>query len=201
MTEPIDESGRTGHSNPADPSHRTGPTTERLYLRQIAPDDAEAFFRIQSDPQVMRFTHETPPESVEQLRGFIESYPDFDTVGYGRWGCYLRETGELIGFSGLKYMDDLEATDLGYRLLPKYWGQGLATEAGRASLRYGFETIGIEHIAGFVLPENTGSIRVLEKVGMERNGTVMIDGIEALRFGIDRERWRTSQLDASDAGS
>ncbi|QDU83780.1 Spermidine N(1)-acetyltransferase [Planctomycetes bacterium Pla163] len=188
----------TNASRSGGADHRTGPTTARLFLRQMVPDDAEAFFRIQSDPEVMRYTHETPPESVEQLRGFLADYPDFDTVGYGRWGCYLRESGELIGFSGLKYMADLGATDLGYRLLPKYWGQGLATEAGRASLRYGFETIGLERIAGFVLPANAGSIRVLEKVGMERDGTVEIDGLEAQRFRIDRERWERSAALGSD---
>jgi [ribosomal protein S5]-alanine N-acetyltransferase len=188
----------TNMSRSGGADHRTGPTTERLVLRQMGPDDAEAFFRIQSDPLVTRYTHETPPESVEQLRGFLANYPDFDTVGYGRWGCYLRATGELIGFSGLKYMAELEATDLGYRLLPKHWGQGLATEAGRASIAHGFESIGLEQIAGFVLPDNMGSVRVLEKVGMERDGTVVIDGLEALRFRIDRERWERTRAGASN---
>lgn len=170
-------------------SHRTGPITARLELRQMSPDDAEAFLRIQTDPEVIRYVHETPPESVEQLRGFMAAYPDFDEVGYGRWGCYLRETGELIGFSGLKRMPELGATDLGYRFAKEHWGNGYATEAGLASLRYGFETIGLERIEGYVLPENAGSIRVLEKVGMGRDGTVVIDGLEALRFACERATW------------
>lgn len=169
--------------------HRIGPTTARLELRQMSPDDAEAFFRIQTDPQVMRYTHETPPGSVEELRRFMVEYPDFDRVGYGRWGCYLKETGELIGFSGLKFVEELDATDLGYRFLPRYWGQGLATEAGVASLRHGFEEIGLERIDGFVLPDNAGSIRVLEKVGMQRDGTATFDGLEALRFVARRANW------------
>lgn len=169
--------------------HRTGPTTARLLLRKMEPDDAEAFFRIQSDPDVMRYTHEEPPESVEAVRTALAEYPDFDTIGYGRWGCYLKDSGELIGFSGLKFVPELDATDIGYRFLPQYWGRGFATESGLASLRYGFESIGLERIDGFVLPDNAASIRVLEKLGLERDGTVVFDGLEALRFVARRESW------------
>jgi len=154
--------------------HRTGPTTARLVLRKMEPDDAE---------------HEEPPESVDAVRAALAAYPDFDTVGYGRWGCYLKDTGELIGFSGLKHLPEFDATDLGYRFLPPYWGQGFATESGVASLRYGFDTIGLERIDGFVLPDNAPSIRVLEKLGFRRDGTVEFDGLVALRFVVRREGW------------
>lgn len=170
-------------------SHRTGPTTARLELRQMSPDDAEAFFRVQTDPDVMRYTHETPPGSVEELRSMIAAHPDFEQYGYGRWGCYLRSTGELIGFCGLKREPECGVTDLGYRFLPEHWGRGYGTEGGIASLRYGFEVIGLDRIDGFVLRENVGSIRVLERVGMEPIGTVIFDGIEALRYSAVREGW------------
>lgn len=182
-------SPRSAYARRTMTDHRRGPTTERLVLRKMEPEDAEAFFRIQSDPEVMRFTHEEPPASVEEVRAALAAYPDFDEVGYGRWGCYLKGSGELIGFSGLKVVPEFETTDLGYRFLPRYWGQGFATESGFASLSYGFDVIGLERIDAFVLPENTASIRVLEKLGMECDGTVVFDGLEAQRFAARRGSW------------
>lgn len=170
--------------------HRIGPRTERLELRQMSPDDAEAFFGLRSDPQVLRYTHEAPAESVAAARRALATYPDFDRIGYGRWGCYLKDTGELIGFSGLKWIEELGATDLGYRFLPEYWGRGYATESGRASLRYGFEEIGLERICGFVLPANAASIRVLEKLEFERDGVVDFAGMRVLRFTLECHDWR-----------
>lgn len=166
--------------------HRTGPTTPRLLHRAMVPDDAEAFFALNSHPEVMRLTGEEPLTSVDQAREAIASYPDWDDPGYGRWGCVLRETGQLIGFCGLKWLDDLEVVDLGYRFLPGFWGRGLATEAAAASLAYGFDVLGLERIVGLVLPENAGSIRVLEKVGMSHEATFDYDGLTALRYAVER---------------
>ncbi len=67
--------------------------------------------------------------------------------------------------AGLKYLDDWQEVDLGYRLLPKYWGLGLATEASRACIDYGFHTLRLPRILGLVDPENVRSVRVLQKLG------------------------------------
>lgn len=166
--------------------HRIGPETARLRMRAMVVDDAEAFFALNSHPDVMRHTGEPPLTSVEQARAAIADYPDFDTVGYGRWCCVLKDTDRLIGFCGLKYLDDLEEVDVGYRLLPEYWGKGLATEACAATLTYGFDEVGLSRIIALVLPENPASIRVLEKVGMTREGPLEIDGLHALRYAITR---------------
>ena len=167
-------------------SHRAGPETDRLKLRALSESDAEAFFQLNSDPDVMRFTGEDPFRSLGEAREAIANYPDFDTIGYGRWGCELKEEGALIGFCGLKYLESLDVVDLGYRFLPQYWGRGLATEACLASIRFGFEVIGLTSIIAMVLPENLASIRVLEKVGMMAEGRVTYEGLNPLRFGIQR---------------
>ena len=85
--------------------------------------------------------------------------------GYGRWACVDKASGEVIGFAGLKYLEELQGTDLGYRLLPSYWGRGLATEAALASIDYGFQQLRLPRLLGLVDPENTRSVRVLEKTG------------------------------------
>ncbi len=166
--------------------YRTGPETSRLQHRAFTVDDAEAFFALTSHPEVIRFTGEPPLPSVDAAREAIASYPDWDTVGYGRWASVLKETRAVIGFCGLKYLPELDAVDVGYRFLPEYWGRGLATEACRASLEFGFTTLQLDQIIGLVLPENAASIRVLEKVGMKADGEVAYDDVLALRYSIDR---------------
>ena len=86
----------------------------------------------------------------------------------------------------MKYLPELDAVDVGYRFLPEYWGQGLATEACRASISFGFEELILNQIIGLVLAENIASIRVLEKVGMRFDGEVTYAGQTALRYEISR---------------
>lgn len=112
------------------------------------------------------------------------SSSDFDAVGYGRWGCVLKEIGRVIGFCGLEYLD---VVDIGYRFVPGYWGRGLATEACRASVAYGFDVIGLERIVGLALSENLASHRVLEKV----DGAFDWDGEHVLRWVMARGDLRT----------
>lgn len=166
--------------------HRTGPETTRLAHRALTVDDAEALFAINSHPEVMRFTGEPPCPSLDAARNAIRQYPDFETVGYGRWGCVLKDTDSVIGFCGLKYLPELDEVDVGYRFLPEYWGRGLATEACTASLEFGLRTIGLRRIIALVLPENAASIRVLEKSGMRRDGTKRYDGRTVLQYSIHR---------------
>lgn len=163
-------------------NYRTGPETKRLVHRAWTVDDAEAFFALNSNPDVMRFTGESMLRSVDEAKQAIENHTDFDEVGYGRWACVLKETQDVIGFCGLKYLSDLDVVDVGYRFLPQYWGQGLATEACIASLDFGFTTLRLDEILGFVMPGNAASIRVLEKAGMQADGEFVYDGTPALRY-------------------
>lgn len=166
--------------------YNVGPETDRLIHRAMTVDDAAAFYALNSHPDVMRYTGEPPIETVEAARDAIAAYPDFEKYGYGRWACVLKETGAIIGFCGLKYLDDLDKVDVGFRFLPEYWGKGLATEAARASIAFGFNVLMLDQIIGLVLPENGASIRVLEKLGMRSEGEIEYDGVVALRYVITR---------------
>ena len=165
--------------------HRIGPVTDRLELRALTVDDAEAVLTFNSNPEVMRWTGEPPMTSLQQAQDLLASYPDFDTVGYGRWGCVLKEEQKLIGFCGLKYLHDLDIVDVRYRLLPKYWGRGLATEAALATVQHGFDVLNLDQIIGLVLPQNAASIRVLEKIGMRLEEEFDYDGHQTLRYVLD----------------
>jgi RimJ/RimL family protein N-acetyltransferase len=166
--------------------YRTGPETDRLEHRAMTVADAEAFFALNSNPDVMRYTGEPPLLSLDDARDAISTYPDFESVGYGRWACVLKETRSIIGFCGLKHLPELDAVDVGFRFLPEYWGRGLATEACNASIAFGFDALQLDRIIALVLPENIASIRVLEKVGMLREGEISYEGLVALRYGISR---------------
>ncbi|QEF97401.1 anhydro-N-acetylmuramic acid kinase [Stieleria maiorica] len=166
--------------------YRTGPRTARLSMRAMTVDDAESFLALNGNLQVMRYTHEPLTESLDQAKESLRCYPDFDDVGFGRWGCYLNETGQMIGFCGLKRLPELEEVDVGFRFLPEFWGRGLATEAARASVKFGFERIGLQRIIGLVLPDNHASIRVLEKSGLRFEDEFYEQGLRVLRYGIGR---------------
>jgi ribosomal-protein-alanine N-acetyltransferase len=99
--------------------HRTGPETERLRLRAVQSTDAEAMFRLNGDPEVIRSTGAPPWESLEETQNAIASYPDWERHGIGRWAAIDKATGVLIGFAGLKFLPELDAVDLGYRFLPE----------------------------------------------------------------------------------
>lgn len=165
-----------------------GPETARLTHRAFTEADAEDVFALNSDPNVIRYTGEPPIASVEEARRFLAAYPDFDVVGYGRWACILKSTQSVIGFCGLKYLPDLEVTDVGFRFMPQYWGQGIATEACIACLQFGFDEIGLKSIHAFVMPENLASIRVLEKSGMQFDGEFLYEEIPTYRYVIDNPR-------------
>jgi RimJ/RimL family protein N-acetyltransferase len=154
--------------------------TERLCLREFDEDDAAPFYLLGSDPAVLRYTGDPGGglRSVEHALDVLRSRPmaDYRTYGYGRWACVLKANGEVIGFAGLKYLADVQEVDIGYRLLPAYWGQGLATEACRAVLNYGRTRLGLERIIGLVDPKNVASVRVLKKLGLMSAGQIEYQG-------------------------
>ncbi|MBM4071879.1 MAG: GNAT family N-acetyltransferase [Planctomycetes bacterium] len=150
-------------------------TTGRLILREFDEDDAAAFLILGSDPAITRYTGDGGLRDVAQAREELRTRPlaDYRQHGFGRWACVDRDSDDVIGFAGLKYLDELREVDIGYRLLPSYWGKGLATEAGRAIIDYGFEQLHLTQIIGLVEPDNIASIRVLQKLGLTHTGPII----------------------------
>lgn len=152
-------------------------------------EDAEAFFKLNTDPEVLRFVPDKELRNVEQARQLLIDHPieDYRKHGFGRGACILKSTGEHIGFAGLKYLEELGEVDVAYRLLPAYWGQKLATEAALASVRYGFSDLGLKRIIGLVMPENIASVRVLEKTGLSYAETVTLWRSQFSKYVISSE--------------
>ncbi|MEE4173454.1 MAG: GNAT family N-acetyltransferase [Xanthomonadales bacterium] len=162
--------------------------TPRLRLRQFRPGDAEALYRLNTDPDVMRYTGEAPFVDPAAARHFLKHY-SYEPEGFGRWAVTLRETGEFMGFCGLKRAEADGDVDLGFRLFRQHWAAGYATEAGKACLQAGFERFGLALITGRVMRENGPSISVLQKLGMTYREMIEADGEFWLIYAVSRERF------------
>lgn len=139
--------------------------TERLFLREWVPDDWKRFRPLATDPRVLRYIGE--PWTDEQIQARIALWIELAKQrGWILWAMIHREDSELIGFCGFwdGFPPDVE---IGWRLLPEYWGFGFATEAARAVLDYGFQRWRFPHVIAVAHAENRSSIRVMEKLGME----------------------------------
>lgn len=148
--------------------------TDRLLLREFTLDDAEAFFHLCTNPDVTRFTGDGGLSTIEEARANLRDRPiaDYRKHGFGRLACVLKSSGLVIGFAGLKFLDDLQEVDIGYRLLPPYWGFGLATEACRPIIEHGFTQLHLERIMGLVDLTNVASVRVLQKLDFTYIGMI-----------------------------
>lgn len=146
--------------------------TERLILRDILSTDEQGMFELDRDPEVHRYLGNKPITTIEQVRESINFIREqYITNGIGRWAVLEKESNSFIGWAGLKLITESinnhsNYYDLGYRFIKRYWGNGYATEAAKASRDYGFTTMGLEHIYGTALSENKNSKNVLEKAGL-----------------------------------
>jgi RimJ/RimL family protein N-acetyltransferase len=111
-------------------------------------------------------------------------FHDYATYGYGRFACVWKETGEVIGFSGLKYVPEISDTELGYRFLPEFWGLGLATEAGRASINFARSDLRLQRLVALVHPENVASAKVLTKLGFAIEKTIRYSGLNDIDVNL-----------------
>ena len=142
--------------------------TERLLLRPFTLDDAEEFFPLASLPDVIRYTGESAANTVDEVRKKMLAGPigDYANVGFGRMACLDKTSGRLIGFSGLKFLPELNEVDIGYRFLPEYWGKGYASESAKPFMDQVVPALKLKRIIGLTFPENFASINVLIKLGL-----------------------------------
>ena len=139
--------------------------TERLILRPLEPDDAEAVFRWGGDPAVNRYMIYPLYHRAEDVRTWLESRNPDDPDVYDE-GIVLKETGELIGSGGLTWHPERNAWEIGYNLRADQWGHGYTGEMLRALIAHIREARPVEAIDGIFAAENSKSRRVMEKLGM-----------------------------------
>ena len=156
--------------------------TRRLILRRFTLDDLQAFHQLTSRPEIIRYAQSKPIASLEDALEMMKAAPfhDYATYGYGRFACVWKETGDVIGFSGVKFVPEISETELGYRFFPEYWGKGLATEAGQASIEFARSDLGLKRLVAMVHPDNVASARVLAKLGFSVEKRLSYSGLEGV---------------------
>ncbi|SFB29659.1 Protein N-acetyltransferase, RimJ/RimL family [Flavobacterium swingsii] len=147
--------------------------TERLLLRPFELSDAEALFDMDKNPEVHTYLWQKPITKIEEVHDYInmvrQQYLDNNI---GRFSTIIKETGELIGWTGIKFVTghiengNTNFYDYGYRLNEKFWNKGYATEASVAWLDYGFNTMKIDKMNAYTHFDNGASNHILQKVGM-----------------------------------
>lgn len=165
--------------------------TERLRLRRAREDDAAMMLTIWNDPDFIRHVGDrgirTLDEAAQVLReGALKMW---DELGYGPYRVSLRDGGEPMGVCGLFKRDNLDDPDIGYGFLPQYRGKGFAYEAAEAVAAHARDHMALPGFKAIVSPENTVSIRLLEKLGMVPEGTIRMPGEDEdiLLYGISFE--------------
>jgi RimJ/RimL family protein N-acetyltransferase len=161
--------------------------TPRLLLRPFGPGDAALVHRVYSDPAVMRYVATGPMASLAITERLLRDYGAHQRRhGYSFWAVIERESGALIGDSGL-YRTPMGEVELGYTLGTAWWGRGYATEAASRWLECAFLELGVGEVVALAEPGNVASLHVLQKLGMRHAG-------ERIAFGRPHAVFRTQQL-------
>jgi ribosomal-protein-alanine N-acetyltransferase len=151
--------------------------SERLILRELDIKDSESFFKLNSDPLVLKYTGDVPFSSITAAETFLLNYSDYKKNGYGRWAVILKETSSFIGWCGLK-LNEENLIDIGFRFFKEEWGKGFATESAKSVIDYGFNILKLKEIIGRASKNNISSIRVLEKLNMNFWKEDSFEGVE-----------------------
>ena len=166
--------------------------TRRLRLRGWREGDVELMAAIYAEPEVVRYLRPLDLKGTrQQLSMFFDHWEEH---GFGLWAVEERASGRLIGRIGLVHHDDWTETpydaEVGWTLERATWGRGLATEGGAAALRFGFKTKGMKRIISIAHSENVASQRVMEKLGLKREGATDWRDQPVVWFAISRSDWR-----------
>jgi len=161
--------------------------TPRLVLREFTHEDDAFVLRLLNEPSWLRFIGDRGVRTLPDARRYLDDGPrrSYARNGFGLW-CVVPKGGDApVGMCGLIRRDTLPDVDVGFAFLPEAWGRGYARESAAAVLDHARDVLGLRRVLAITDPENAASIRVLERVGMLREGTVRMPGesVDLLLFG------------------
>lgn len=159
--------------------------TVRIYTREYTIQDLPEYFDLKSCSQVWKYSTFYPSQNLiiaEKL--LIEHIKNCCEIGFGFQPLFKKSDHQFLGEAGiLSYNRANNRCDIGYNLLPQYWGYGYATEICREIISYAFTELGMERVEALVMEENIASFRVLGKSGLQKEGTLR-------HFSKDGDRYR-----------
>ncbi len=176
--------------------------TARLALREFAAEDWPAVLAYQSDPRYLRY-YEWTDRTRDAVREFVQMFLDQQQEQPRtrfQLAATLKSTNQLIGNCGIRMRSpEAHEGDIGYEFSPDHWGRGYATEAAGAMLAFGFVELRLHRVWSWCIAENAASARVLEKIGMRREGRLRDKEYfkgrwwDTLLYAILRHEWAASE--------
>ena len=166
-------------------------TTPRLRLEPIDDCHFDGLQAMNRQPDVMRFISGAP-ETPEQTRAMIALVKErWATYGFSWWAFIERESGELVGAGCIQYLgrDPANPHEIGWRLVPQRWGQGLASEAARAMAGWAFDTLQAPQLCAVRHPDNHDSAKVMRRLGMRYRGVEEWYGKPHALHAMTRADW------------
>jgi RimJ/RimL family protein N-acetyltransferase len=166
--------------------------TARLFLRPFTSADLENYTQhIFADAGVMRYLPKRDLTSRARAERTLTVFAEhWSQYGFGVWAVTDKVTGNFIGHCGLGHVPEAGEVEVLYSLGRIYWGHGLATEAARASVRFGFATVKLARLIALAVPENIGSRRVMEHLGFEYEKDAHYFGLDLVTYALQREHFR-----------
>lgn len=134
----------------------------------MTTDDAEFILQLLNDPDFIRFIGDKGVRTIDDACRYILNGPiaSYERHGFGLWLVQLRPSSVSVGMCGLLKRETLDDVDIGFAFLPHYRSRGYALEAAAAVMQYGRNVLGLKRIVAIVDPDNAGSIRLLQKIGL-----------------------------------
>ena len=174
-------------------------TTERLVLREFVADDWPAVLAYQQDPAYLRYyawTERTADDAQAFVQMFLAQQQESPRRKF-QLASTLRSDGRLIGNCGIRLKSaEAREADIGFELAPRFWGHGYATEAAQAMVQFGFTALRLHRIWAWCVADNSGSARVLEKIGLRCEGRLRENDYfkgrwwDTLVYAILEDEWR-----------
>ncbi|GLP95872.1 GNAT family N-acetyltransferase [Paraferrimonas sedimenticola] len=158
--------------------------TPRLQMRHFCIADVDDVFEFSTHDEVTRYTGDagvvkTRQDAMNLITELWEE--EYRRYGYARYALVHKGDNKVIGFCGVKYLEDEGRPDIGYRMLPEYWGQGLAYEAAQAAMDYARDELGLTNIMAEAVVENIASNKILTKIGL-----TLVDTYHRYGFNVNR---------------
>ena len=165
--------------------------TERLRLRGIRGSDFENYAALYADPEVTRFMGNNGEtwDRGRAWRHMAFAVGHWQLEGFGPWVAEEKASGSFLGVIGFWEPATWPGFELAYHLARRHWGQGYATEAGKAALAHAFTVWQRNHVMSLVNPANHASIRVAERIGERLEGRIDHFGRQMLIYGLDRKTY------------
>jgi RimJ/RimL family protein N-acetyltransferase len=164
--------------------------TERLFLRHMREEDAAFVHELLNEPSFLQYIGDRGVRTLDDARAYIRNGPldSYARHGFGLYVVEAQDAGEPMGICGLLRRDTLDAPDVGFAFLPRYWAKGYAIEAARAVVDHAFRTHGLDRVLAITSPDNDRSIALLGRLGFRFQGLEPF-GAEAAPvrlFALDR---------------